>query len=186
MSYFFLSTAHFFRISARFLILVHLTKMRFSRSTHLLMCLSLNFNVQHKDWLTYSDGTDRPGELSYNFSQTTLLRWLTFLLGSLTAILTFLLFGFISSKLFLKYFVNGCLWKQIPASNSPQAPSSFTCLTIFFNSKVFNTVLEQLSCKKVLKFVLHDNYFFDIFFKVQIWYYKTFEFGLGHSFRKIK
>ena len=68
VSYFFLSTAHFFRISARFLILVHLTKVRFSRSTHLLMCLSLNFNVQHKDWLTYSDGTDRPGELSYNFS----------------------------------------------------------------------------------------------------------------------
>ena len=27
-----------------------------------------NFNVHHKDWLTYSDGTDRPGELCYNFS----------------------------------------------------------------------------------------------------------------------
>ena len=26
------------------------------------------FNVHHKDWLTYSDGTDRPGELCYNFS----------------------------------------------------------------------------------------------------------------------
>ena len=25
-------------------------------------------NVHHKDWLTYSGGTDRPGELSYNFS----------------------------------------------------------------------------------------------------------------------
>ena len=25
-------------------------------------------NVHHKDWLTYSDGTDRPGELCYNFS----------------------------------------------------------------------------------------------------------------------
>ena len=30
----------------------------FSPSTHLLMCLSL-FNVHHKDWLTYSGGTDR-------------------------------------------------------------------------------------------------------------------------------
>ena len=27
-----------------------------------------DFNVHHKDWLTYSDGTDRPGELCYNFS----------------------------------------------------------------------------------------------------------------------
>ena len=34
--------------------------MRFSRSTHLLMF--------YKDWLTYSSGTDQPGELCYNFS----------------------------------------------------------------------------------------------------------------------
>ena len=27
-----------------------------------------NFNVHHKDWLTYSGGTDQPGELCYNFS----------------------------------------------------------------------------------------------------------------------
>ena len=27
-----------------------------------------DFNVHHKDWLTYSSGTDRPGELRYNFS----------------------------------------------------------------------------------------------------------------------
>ena len=27
-----------------------------------------DFNVQHKDWPTYSGGTDGPGELSYNFS----------------------------------------------------------------------------------------------------------------------
>ena len=26
------------------------------------------FNVHHKDWLTYSGGTDRPGEICYNFS----------------------------------------------------------------------------------------------------------------------
>ena len=52
-----------------------------------------NFNGHHKDWLTYSGGTDRPGELCYNFlSQMTLLRWLTFLLGSLTVILIVLPF----------------------------------------------------------------------------------------------
>ena len=27
-----------------------------------------DFNVPHKDWLTYSGGTDQPGELCYNFS----------------------------------------------------------------------------------------------------------------------
>ena len=27
-----------------------------------------DFNVHHTDWLTYFDGTDRPGELCYNFS----------------------------------------------------------------------------------------------------------------------
>ena len=50
------------------------------------------FNVHHKDWLTYSGGTDRPGQLCYNFSQTTLLKWLTFLLGSQTVILIVQLF----------------------------------------------------------------------------------------------
>ena len=34
----------------------------------LLMFLFGNFNVHHKDSLTYSDGSDRPGELCYNFS----------------------------------------------------------------------------------------------------------------------
>ena len=27
-----------------------------------------DFKVHHKDWLTYSAGTDRPGQLCYNFS----------------------------------------------------------------------------------------------------------------------
>ena len=26
------------------------------------------FNIHHKDWLTYSGGTDQPGKLGYNFS----------------------------------------------------------------------------------------------------------------------
>ena len=29
-----------------------------------------DFNVHHQDWLTYSSGTDRPGELCYNFSNS--------------------------------------------------------------------------------------------------------------------
>ena len=32
------------------------------------MFLFEDFNVHHKDWLTYSGGPDRPGELCYNSS----------------------------------------------------------------------------------------------------------------------
>ena len=32
--------------------------------------VSGDFNAHHKDWLTYSGGTDQPGELCYNFSIT--------------------------------------------------------------------------------------------------------------------
>ena len=46
---------------AWFLILFHVTYIGFSQSTHLLMCLSLKILT-----LTYSGGTDGPGELCYN------------------------------------------------------------------------------------------------------------------------
>ena len=36
-----------------------------------------DFNIHHKDWLTYSGGTDRSGKLCYNFSPTTLLNFPT-------------------------------------------------------------------------------------------------------------
>ena len=55
-----------------------------------------DFNVHHTDWLTYFDGTDRPGELCYNLSQMTLLSWLPFLLRSQTVILIDCSFGFLS------------------------------------------------------------------------------------------
>ena len=51
-----------------------------------------DFNIHHKDWLTYSGGTDRAGELCYHFSISNNLTQLTFLLGSLTVTLTVLLF----------------------------------------------------------------------------------------------
>lgn len=58
-----------------FLMVFHLTFMRFSQSTHLLMHLSLKvFNVHQKNWLIYPGGTDRLDELVIVFlSQTTLL-----------------------------------------------------------------------------------------------------------------
>ena len=58
------------------------------------------YNVYHKDWLTYSSGTDRPGELS----QTTLFRCITFLLRIQTVGLRVLLF-WISLFLLMLVFV---------------------------------------------------------------------------------
>ena len=73
----------------------------YSISSHIDEVLSINpsanvfvfgdFDVHYKDWLFYSGGTDRPDELIIFLSQMTLLKWLTFLLGSLIVMLTFLL-----------------------------------------------------------------------------------------------
>ena len=43
--------------------------MRFSRSNSTFANVFVfgDFNVHHKDWLTYSGGTNRPGELCYIF-----------------------------------------------------------------------------------------------------------------------
>ena len=38
----------------------------------------------------------------------------------------------------------------------------------------------------MLKFVLLDNYFSDLFTEVQIWYWKSFKFGIRRVFRKVK
>ena len=52
-----------------------------------------DFNVHHKDWLTFSRGTDKPGEHCYNFSiSNDLTQMVNFLLRSQTVILTILLF----------------------------------------------------------------------------------------------
>ena len=40
-----------------------------------------DFKVHHKDWITYSGGTDKSDELLQFFLKT-LLRWLRFLFGS--------------------------------------------------------------------------------------------------------
>ena len=69
-----------------------------------------DFSVHQKDWLTCSGGTDRSGELCYNFSiqndftQMVRLFPATFLLGSQTVILTVLLF-WISIFLPMRAFV---------------------------------------------------------------------------------
>ena len=85
------------------------------------------------------------------------------------------------TRVSLKYFVNDCLWKKFFASNLSQTPSNLI-FDNFGNSKVlhsFNLKIEQLSCKKVLKFVPRGNWFSGIFPEVEIRYQKTFKFVLG-------
>ena len=90
----FSSIDHLLQLCARFLILFHLTQMRFSQSTHLLMLLSL-------ETLTPIKRTSLPilvelinlvNSVLIFVSQMTLLRGLTFLLQSQTVILMVLLF----------------------------------------------------------------------------------------------
>ena len=68
MSYFFSTVNHILHVCAVF----------DSISSNIDEVLSINpsadvfvfadFNVHHKNWLTYSGGNDQPGELCYNFS----------------------------------------------------------------------------------------------------------------------
>ena len=67
--------------------------MRFYQSTNLLMFLFRDFNVHHKNSLTYSDGSDRPGELCYNFSTSKdLIQLVNFPTQITTVTLTVVLF----------------------------------------------------------------------------------------------
>ena len=68
-----------------------------------------DFNIHHKDCLTYSGGTDRLGEF-----QTTLIRWLTFLLGSQAVILTVLYFWI---SFFLLMLVFDLQWLSLPSDH---------------------------------------------------------------------
>ena len=100
-----------------------------------------DFNVHYRDWVIYSDGTDRSGELYYNFynllcyNQMTLFRWLTFLLGSQTVILTVLLFWiylFLMMLFAVQWLSLHCLsfhWLSIICTTG--CPISLHCLWLF-------------------------------------------------------
>ena len=72
-----------------------------------------------------------------------------------------------------KYFVNDCLWKPFVDSNSSQTPSNLISLTILVTLSLlhsFEINLEQLSCKKGLKFALLESSCCDLSTEVEIWY----------------
>ena len=94
LSYFFSSINHLPHLCAQFLILFQLTLMRFSQSTHLLVFLSLEtlMFIIRTGLPILVELIDLVNSVIIFLSQMTLLRWLTFLLGSQTVILTVLLF----------------------------------------------------------------------------------------------
>ena len=64
-----------------------------------------DFNVHHKDWLTYSGGTDRPGELCYNFSisndLTQIVNFPTRILSVTLTVLLFWIYFFLLTLVFV-------------------------------------------------------------------------------------
>ena len=90
----FSSIDHFLCLCAWFLVLFHLTQMRFSRSTHLVMFLSFKTltSIIRTGLPILAELIDLVNCVIIFLSQMTLLRWLTFLLGSQTVILIVLLF----------------------------------------------------------------------------------------------
>ena len=63
------------------------------------------------------------------------------------------------TRVYLKYFVHDCTWKQGFASNLPQTYLNLICLTIWHS---FNIKFDNLICKKLLKFVFAGNYFCNV------------------------
>ena len=108
MSYF-SSVNHLLCLCAKFLILFHLTKIRFSQSTLQLMHLSFGdfTTVHHKDWHTYSVSIDFPSYSQWDPCFITLLKTILILIGAIVIIIREMLHGRISSNtVFLLLLVN--------------------------------------------------------------------------------
>ena len=107
--------------------------MRFSRSTHLLMCLSLETltSIIRTGSPILVELIDLVNSVIIFLSQMTLPRWLTFLLGSLTVILTVLLFWiylflltlvFVIQWLSLHWEILIMLFSQFPLNSIRDTP----------------------------------------------------------------
>ena len=77
------------------------------------------------------------------------------------------------TRVCLKYFVHDCLWKQFLLQFLLFVLSNLIYLTILVTLRPltqFKQKLEELICKKVLKFVLLDIYFPNLFTELEIRY----------------
>ena len=55
------------------------------------------------------------------------------------------------TKVYLKYFVNDCLWKQSFDSNSPQVPSNLISFTIFVTLGPLTQFSPKIRANKLQK-----------------------------------
>ena len=85
-------------------ILFHL---RFSWSTHLLICLSFETSIISTGWPILVELTDQVNSVIVFLYQMTLLKWLTFILGSLTGLPHSCSFGLIY------FFQHWCLFYNV-------------------------------------------------------------------------
>ena len=71
----------------------------------------------------------------------------------------------IKTRVSHKYFVHDCLWKQflLLSCSRPFKPIFLTFFVTVRSLSQVNLKLEQLSCRKVLKFMLLEKYFSDFF-----------------------
>ena len=74
----FFSTNHLLQLCARFLTLFHLPDEVLSINPSANVFVFGDFNVHHKDWLTFSGGTDQPGELCYKLISNDLTQMVNF------------------------------------------------------------------------------------------------------------
>ena len=121
----------FLLFCAQFLILFRITQMRFSRSTQLLMFLSLEIltSIIRTGLPILVELIDLVSYVIICLSQTTLLRWLTFLVGSQAVILT-VLFFWISFFLLTVLFV--LQWLSLHLEICSYCCLSFCCLFMIF------------------------------------------------------
>ena len=99
---------------------------------------------------------------------------------------TFLAVHYFTWKLeFVSNIFIFCHWKRFLASKSPETPSNFIFL---INFATWQGLWQDFdfSFNFSLKFLLLDDHFPDLFTEAQIWYWKSFKFGLGRFFRRIK
>ena len=105
------SIGHFLRLYVVFYAILSNMDEVLSISTSANVFVFGDFNVHHKDWLAYSSELiDHMNSDIILLFQLTLLRWLTFLLRSLTVTLTVLLFWIYSFLLTLAF---GLQWLSL-------------------------------------------------------------------------
>ena len=120
-------------------------------------------NLHRKDWLTYSDRTDRPVEHCCNLSQLILLRWLAFLLRPLTVSLAifhcFIYFFFVMLVFVLQWL--SLHWKILIMLlfQSTNQDDPFNCIAYDYSRPEWDNLcnlLRDVPWEEIFKLSVYD------------------------------